>query len=220
MLLQYAAQILKPMSTPESTAFHCSRKILLRDLILLAFSGWLTAVAFPGFNQSWIAWWTVVPLIVLCTGKSTKRAMIYGLVWGYFWNLAGCFFLREIMFWTPFIFGVVMGMFSALWAALIPLVFQNTLYPLSVRLKNCEERSNFFAHSYGGELIAAVTLSCWWVCLDWIRSWFCTGFPWGLFPVSQWQHPILLQICEYTGIYGVDFLLIFCNFAVFFLLLE
>ena len=73
MLLQYAAQILKPMSTPESTAFHCSRKILLRDLILLAFSGWLTAVAFPGFNQSWIAWWTVVPLIVLCTGKSTNR---------------------------------------------------------------------------------------------------------------------------------------------------
>ena len=56
--------------------------------------------------------------------------------------------------------------------------------------------------------------------MDWIRSWIFTGFPWGLFPSSQWQHPLLFQICEYTGIYGLDFLLIFANFAIFFLLFE
>ncbi len=114
----------------------------------------------------------------------------------------------------------MLGIFSALWAALIPVVFQNTLFSLSNRLKNCKERAEIFSCSYPGELIAAITLSAWWVCLDWIRSWIFTGFPWGLFPVSQWQHPLLLQICEYTGIYGVDFLLIFCNFAIFFSGLE
>ncbi len=97
MFLQLFIRLFKPADSPEVLAFRCSRKAFIRDLLVLAFSGFLTATAFPGFNQSWIAWWAVVPLILLCWGKSTGRAMLYGLIWGYFWNLSACFFLREIM---------------------------------------------------------------------------------------------------------------------------
>ena len=85
-------------------AYGCSWKGLITELLILAGSGLITSLAFPGINQDWIAWWTVVPLIILCTGKSTLRAFLYGFVWGYFWNLSGCFFLREIMIWAPFAF--------------------------------------------------------------------------------------------------------------------
>ena len=217
---QLFSSVFLPDRNPRMLAFRSSRKGFAAELTLLALSGWITCLAFPGFNCSFLAWIAVVPLMVLCMGKSVVKAFCCGLVWGYFWNLGGCFFLREIMLWMPFVFGAVLGVFSAFWACLFPVFCRYLLLPEKILLSDCETRMAFHGHCLGGELLCGIALSAWWVCLDWIRSWIFTGFPWGLFPASQWQHPLLFQICEYTGIYGLDFLLIFCNFAVFFALLE
>ena len=60
------------------------------------------------------------------------------------------------------------------------------------------------------------TLASWWVILEWIRSWIFTGFPWNLLAATQWKNLNLIQICEYTGIYGLSFLVILVNTALFF----
>ena len=149
----FISPILFPERHPAVMAYSCSWKGLITELLILAGSGLITSLAFPGINQDWIAWWAVVPLIILCTGKSTFRAFLYGFVWGYFWNLSGCFFLREIMIWAPFAFGAVLGVFSGFWAMLIPSVFRHTLLPLEIRLASCIVREGFFKHSLCGELV-------------------------------------------------------------------
>ncbi|MFA5057055.1 MAG: apolipoprotein N-acyltransferase [Opitutaceae bacterium] len=50
-----------------------------------------------------------------------------------------------------------------------------------------------------------------WVLLEWLRTWFLSGFPWLPLAASQWQRTALLQIAAYTGAYGVSFLLILFN---------
>lgn len=50
-----------------------------------------------------------------------------------------------------------------------------------------------------------------WVVDEWVRGWLFTGFPWLPLAASQWQRPLLLALCPYTGAYGVSFLLLLMN---------
>jgi apolipoprotein N-acyltransferase len=50
-----------------------------------------------------------------------------------------------------------------------------------------------------------------WVVLEWLRTWFLSGFPWLPLAASQWQRTAVLQIAAFTGAYGVSFILIFFN---------
>jgi apolipoprotein N-acyltransferase len=50
--------------------------------------------------------------------------------------------------------------------------------------------------------------------LEWIQSWIFTGFPWNFAAVTQWRNLPVIQICEYTGQYGVSFIIIFVNIAL------
>jgi apolipoprotein N-acyltransferase len=50
-----------------------------------------------------------------------------------------------------------------------------------------------------------------WVVGEWVRGWLFTGFPWLPLAASQWQRPLLLALCPYTGAHGVSFLLILVN---------
>jgi len=61
-----------------------------------------------------------------------------------------------------------------------------------------------------------VALACFWVVLEWVRTWFLFGFPWLPLSASQWRNPVLLQIAAYTGAYGISFLLILINLGIAF----
>ncbi|MFT3829345.1 MAG: apolipoprotein N-acyltransferase [Opitutaceae bacterium] len=50
-----------------------------------------------------------------------------------------------------------------------------------------------------------------WVVGEWVRGWLFTGFPWLPLAASQWQRPLLLALCPYTGAHGVSFLLMLVN---------
>jgi apolipoprotein N-acyltransferase len=60
-------------------------------------------------------------------------------------------------------------------------------------------------------LVAMFGLAGLWVVGEWVRGWLFTGFPWLTLAASQWQRPLLLALCPYTGAYGVSFLLILLN---------
>ena len=191
-------------------------KRTLRDIFILALSGGLLTLAFPGFGVSFFAYVCVAPLVWLCSMCSTRRAFMYGLVWGYAWSLGSCFFLREIMFFIPFIFAVVLGLFSAVFASSIPFLFMNLLYPASIRREGGEAVRGFYRFNPAMELLCTATLAALWVVLEWVRTWIATGFPWNLISASQWKNTAVIQICEFTGIYGISFIVIFINIAVFF----
>lgn len=200
----------------KKLAFRSSWKQTLLELAILGASGILLATAFPGVNWDVYAWIAFVPVFWIIRNKSTLRAGMYGLFFGYVWNLGTCFWLREIEVFIPFIFALILGAFTAFWALLVPAFCRTLLYPPSVRLEGSEAMKSYYKFHPGSELLCAFSLAAWWVCLEWIRSWIFTGFPWNLLSTTQWQNLSLIQICEYTGIYGVSFLVIFINIALFF----
>ncbi len=53
-----------------------------------------------------------------------------------------------------------------------------------------------------------------------MRSWFLTGFPWENLGYSQFLLRPVIQIADITGVYGISFLLVMVNGAVFSLLVS
>ncbi len=53
-----------------------------------------------------------------------------------------------------------------------------------------------------------------WIVLEWIRSWFLTGFPWLLLANSQWTRIAVIQSASWGGVWIVSFTLIFFNLAI------
>ena len=197
-------------------AFRSSWKGTLTELLILALSGMYFTLAFPGIGFTFAAWTGIIPLIWLCANRTPKRAALYGFVWGYFWNLTACFFLREIMFFIPFLFAVILALFSACFAFAIPILFHWILYPADVRKGGFRTMEAFYRFHPLSELLCTASLAAWWTVLEWIRSWIATGFPWNLAAATQWNNIPFIQICEYTGIYGVSFLVVLLNIAAYF----
>lgn len=186
------------------------------ELAILILSGLGMQLSYPPMNLDFFAWICVIPLLWITLNKSVKRAFLYGLLWGYMWHLPGTFFLREINVFIPFIFGIVLGLFNAVFAMAVPWLGKNLLYPQEIRNGDFDERQRFYQFPISGEILMTFGLAGLWVVLEWIRSWIFTGFPWNLLGASQWQNYSLIQICEYTGIYGVSFMVILINIAGFF----
>lgn len=206
----------KKTVSPENEAFRISWKRVWIELAVLIVSGACMAFSFAPANISFFSWCSVIPLIWICAKRTWKRAFLYGLIWGYVWHFGGTFFLREINMCIPFVFALVLGLFNAVFAAVIPFLFKNLLYPEEIRSSDFRTREAFWEFPVIGEICATFALSTLWVLLEWLRSWIFTGFPWNLLGVSQWQNIILIQICEYTGVFGVSFIVILINTALYF----
>ncbi len=56
-----------------------------------------------------------------------------------------------------------------------------------------------------------IGLAALWVLLEWLRSWFLSGFPWLPLAASQWERPLVLQVAAYAGSGAVSFVLIMFN---------
>ncbi len=53
-----------------------------------------------------------------------------------------------------------------------------------------------------------------WVFFDWCRSIGIIGYPWGIAGTTQYRFLPLIQISSVTGVWGVDFLVLFVNAAI------
>lgn len=60
-------------------------------------------------------------------------------------------------------------------------------------------------------LLAMLGLAGAWVLIEWTRTWFLGGFPWLPLAASQWQRVVILQVAEFTGAYGISFVLVMVN---------
>ena len=182
---------------------------------LLCVCGALFAAGFPPFNQSWLGWAGVIPLFWLVRNLRWQEALLGGWLWGYGWNVAGLFWLKEIEPFIPFLFGAILALFPAAWAAAIPTLRRAFHVPLGAELRGEEAvATELVKYNWPAELAVVFILSCWWCALEWIRTWIGTGFPWNLLAVTQWRTPSIIQICSWTGVYGVSFILVFFNLSI------
>jgi apolipoprotein N-acyltransferase len=164
----------------------------VRWLAFLA-GGVPAVLVFPGPSLSYLAWFALVPGMVLFTrAATTKEALARG-----WWFGAG--YLIAILQWmTPQIGpGVVLigAVFGCMWSPFAIAVNRLLKPPVSGR----------------GALAALVVVPSCWLIPEWIRSYQGLGGPWGLYGASQWQHPAVLALAAIGGTWLVSVALLLAN---------
>jgi apolipoprotein N-acyltransferase len=156
---------------------------------------------FPWYDVEWLAWAALVPLLLATRGVRLRTALIWG------WMTGGVGYLG-ILRWIPHTMinyggvpvplsygillllvvyvGMYVGVFTAGWA-------------WSLR------------HWPRGVVLVVPAL---WVALEWVRAHALSGFPWASLGYSQYLNAPLIQVAEWTSVYGVSFALVLGNVVI------
>jgi len=153
-------------------------------------------LVFPDPGLSYLAWFALVPAMVLFTRAATTREAIARGWW------FGAAYLIAMLYWMApeigpglILLGAVMGwMWSPFAVAVRRLLRPPVSWPR-------------FA------LALIVVPSCW-LIPEWIRSYQGLGGPWALYGASQWQHPAVLALAAVGGVWLVSVALVIANVAI------
>ncbi len=189
-------------------------------------TGVLTVLCFAPFEQTWICWIALAPLLtaVWFSGEGTKRRWLRDLFLGY---VAGVIFFWGVFSWLHtvtlpgmVIVGLYMGVYFAFWAWLAGLLRPRKPLPAPAPRANAwptsqpndsppEARSPWL-NSFRN-LGLALVLASGWVALEWVRSWMFSGWGWNGLGVPLHDVLPIIQIAEITGVAGLSFIVAFSN---------
>jgi apolipoprotein N-acyltransferase len=170
-------------------------------------SGLLCTACFPPFDQSWLCWIALTPLIaaVWFSGRSSKRLWLRNLALGY---VAGVVFSTATFSWfgslgvlyenfwlrgLSFLLSIYLGLNFAFWSWFIGLITPGD-----------------FLSSWRN-LLTAFFAAVAWVAHEWIRGWLFSGFGWNGLGVALHGNWLLIQIAEFSGVAGLSFVIAFAN---------
>ncbi len=177
------------------------RSIPRRDYLLALLSGVFYALSFPSAGLWPLAWITFIPLFLACRHKNPQRAFRLGFVAG----LGG---FGGLLYWINIV--VTKYGHLPLWVSLFVfflLVAYLALYPAAAI---CITR---WAEIRGVSPLLVFPLA--WTCLEYLRSFALSGFPWGTLGYSLYKVLPLIQIADITGVYGPSFLIALANTVLF-----
>ena len=160
-------------------------------------------LTFPEYNLEFLAWVAWIPLFFAMENTTPQRAALFGFVTGmvfYNWGLGwinNTLINYGNLHWA-FSFSVL-GLLSAYLSLFI------SLFCYFVRRTCGENRIRFF-------LFAPVL----WVSLENLRSSNSEyGFSWLGLGYSQFQNLPVIQLAEWTGVYGVSWLILLVNSGLY-----
>ena len=178
------------------------QRTTLQDILLSLISGIALTLSFPKFDLSFLVWFSLVPLLIVIERRSPGKAFFLG------W-LTGVTYFISLLYWVTnsmtnygnlsMIISLLLLVFLSLYLGLYVGIFGGIL--------------SFFRVHYLDEPGATAPLI--WVLLEYLRTYLLTGFPWGLLGYSQYQNLILIQMCDITGVYGVSFIIVMVNAAIY-----
>ena len=167
--------------------------------ILAGLSGILLILSFPSFNLFPLGWIGLIPLLIaLQTTPSWKSAFLHGY-------LAGAIFFLGLVYWITLLYPFA-NIFLTIFACLLLASY------LSLYVGVFGVLTRALPWKSGLPFIFMATAT--WTGLEWVRSWFLSGFPWGSMGYSQWNNLPAIQIASITGVHGVSFIVVFFNAVV------
>jgi apolipoprotein N-acyltransferase len=165
-----------------------------RRLMLLL--GALLILAFPAPNLEWLAWFGLVPGLVLIVRSPTAREGGIRAWW------LGAGYLIAALYWMAPEIGpgvlLVAALFGVLWV------------PFGVAAQKLLRAPLTWPRALAGLVVVP---SCW-LLTEWLRSWQALGGPWAVFGASQWQHPAVLALAAVGGVWLISFALVMTNVAI------
>ena len=175
----------------------------MKDLLLAALSGIMLTASFAPINFDWIAWISLIPLLMSLENKS--RSDVFKL--GFF---TGLFHYLTLIYWVTTVlsrYGNI-HFFLSLSALLLLSVYLSLYIAFFALCVACIKHKRL--PSFWGASI--------WVSLEYARSYIMTGLPWCLLGYSQYSRLPLIQISDIAGVYGVSFVIVLVNFVIYNLL--
>jgi apolipoprotein N-acyltransferase len=159
-------------------------------------AGALPVLAFPAANLEFLAWFGLVPGMLLIRAAPTRReAAVRGWWLGTGYLLAALYWLAPELGPGVLLVGAVFGV---LWAPMAVALWSLLRPPVSIPRA----------------LAALVVVPSWWLVIEWIRSWQALGGPWDVLGASQWQHPAILALAAVGGVWLVSFALVAANTGI------
>ena len=158
--------------------------------------GAVLVLTFPDANLEFLAWFGLVPGLVLIVRSPTAREGGVRAWW------LGAGYLIATLYWMApeigpavLLVGAVVGV---LWVPFGVAAWKLLRPP----------------GSWPRALAALVVVPSCWLLTEWLRSWQALGGPWAVFGVSQWQHPAVLALAAVGGVWLVSFALVLANVAI------
>jgi apolipoprotein N-acyltransferase len=177
---------------------------MLLPYLAAILSGLLLAVAFPKYDQSYLLFFALIPLLWALRGQSRRTGFWLGIVHGLTFYLG---LLSWILYVThvygklpwPLALGVLlllagyMSLYRGLWAWGVVWAEKHEISLL------------WFAPTL-------------WVVMEFIQGYPISSFPWELMGHGLYRYPLLLQTADLIGAYGLSFLLVLVNVSLLFIL--
>jgi apolipoprotein N-acyltransferase len=158
--------------------------------------GALLVLAFPAPNLEFLAWFGLVPALLLIVRSATVREGGIRAWW------LGAGYLIAALYWMAPEIGpavlLVGAAFGVLWV------------PFGVAARKLLRPPVTWPRA----LAALVVVPSCWLLTEWLRSWQALGGPWAVYGVSQWQHPTVLALAAVGGVWLISFALVLTNVAI------
>jgi len=170
------------------------------------FSGLVMAAAFPKWDYNFLLPVGLIPLLWAIRGKSRNAAFWLGLV-------SGLAFYCGLLYWIVYVTTVFGGLPVLLGVGVLLVLagylsLYRALWALGVNWAAARGHSlMWFAPAF-------------WVALELGQTYIISGFPWEVLGNGAYRFPLLLQLADITGVYGLSFLLALVNVSLFVMLVA
>jgi apolipoprotein N-acyltransferase len=175
--------------------------IRLFDAILAATTGVLLTASFPRIGWEFLAWIAFVPLFYSIKDAPPRASFSLGF-------LAGLVHYTTLLYWIasvihhygrlPGVLCAVILMLLVIYLSLYPALFAMVISQLRARSLPCYLAAPFF-----------------WTALEYVKSFFLSGFPWENLGHSQYDRLHLIQVSDILGVYGLTALIMAVNAVLF-----
>ena len=177
-----------------------------RNLLLSFLSAVLLILSFPNVNLEFLAWFALVPLFYSIREESILSSFYLGFI-------TGLTSFLGIIYWIV----VAVHTYGNVPLSLSILILLLLVLYLSLYIGMFTMLTRLVQLRLGSRMILLAPFL--WVGLEYLRSFFLTGFPWAELGHSQYLNLPFVQIADITGVYGLSFVIVFIN-AVFYLVLD
>lgn len=168
-------------------------------MLLSIISAILLIFAFPNYHLSYLAFIGFVPLLLAIRDKTPRKAFFISYVCGFLFCLGTLYWLYYVT-----IFGlIVLCVYLALYFGIFGLFFN--------WISSEKRRDKITCAPYFSLLAIPVA----WTALEYIQSRLFGGFGWTLLGYSQYRNLPFIQIADFSGVYGVSFVIMMVNVGIY-----
>jgi apolipoprotein N-acyltransferase len=191
----------KKPKTENKIQLNVNRTLTTDAVFLAVLSGLLLFLSFPKYGSGWLAWIAFIPLLfALKKSKTVAQGLLLGFITGVVSYIGIIYWIAFVIVnygYLPLHVGIILMLLLACYLGVYISLFAGCIVYF-------RERNPLY-----------LTAPVLWVCFEHVKSLLLTGFPWENLGYSQYLNTYFIQIADVAGVFGLSFLIVLTNVAIF-----